>query len=357
MLGIGYATLNTCFWVFAPTIWAGWDLAGLGAFLVRRALTFIPTVIGVTFIVFVIAAVIPADPARLWAGGEKASPEVIEKLRQEYHLDEPIWVQYYFFMQKLLTNTMVSPVTHNKVWDDIMDKFPVTLQLAILSFLMILGIGVPLGILSALKRDTWIDTTIRIIALSGVSMPIFWLAYLLIFVFYTEYGVITLAGTPTLPYKITGIPLIDAMIMFDANGLSQILARYALPAFVLAYPGIGVVARFVRNSFLDAASMDFVEYLNAMGIPRMWRYRHILKNALVPVVTVLGLTFGGLLAGAPITETVFGLPGLGRYMLQAIYNFDYLALMGALFLVAIIYVTVNLIVDILYAVIDPRVRY
>ncbi len=332
-------------------------MAGLREFLIRRTLTFIPTVVGVTLIAFIIAAVIPANPARLWAGGEKANPEVVQKLIEEYHLNDPWWVQYYFFMSKLLTNTMVSPVTHNKVWDDIMKRFPVTFQLTILSFTLIVLIGIPLGIVSALKRDTWIDTAIRILALTGVSMPIFWLAYLLIFVFFTRLQVITLAGTPKTPYSITGIPLIDAIIMFDWKSLSEILARYSLPAFVLAYPGIGVVARFVRNSFLDAMSMDFVEYLDASGLKKTWKYRHVFKNALVPVVTVLGLMFGGLLAGAPITETVFGLPGLGRYMLQAIYNFDYLALVGAVFLVSIIYVTVNFIVDILYAVIDPRVRY
>ncbi|MET1100940.1 MAG: ABC transporter permease [Pyrodictiaceae archaeon] len=332
-------------------------MAGLSRFLVRRALTFIPTVVGATFIVFLVAAVIPANPARLWAGGEKANPQVVEQLVREYHLKDPIIVQYYFFMEKLLTNSMVSPVTHNKVWEDVFRYFPVTFQLAILAFVMVLAIGIPLGIISALKRDTWVDTTIRIIALIGVSTPIFWLAYLLIFVFFTELKLITLAGTPTPPYSITGIPLIDAIIMLDGKTLSQILARYTLPAFVLAYPSIGVVARLVRNSFLDAMGSDFVEYIEARGLPRSWKYRHVLRNAMVPIVTVLGLMFGGLLAGAPITETVFGLPGLGRYMLQAINNYDYLSLIGALFLVSLIYVIANLVVDILYAVIDPRVRY
>ncbi len=332
-------------------------MAEIRRLLIRRLITFIPTVIGVTFIVFVVAAVIPANPAKLWAGGEKASPEVVQRLIEEYRLNEPIWVQYYFFMSKLLANEMVSPVTHNKVWEDILEYLPVTIQLTILSFTFILVLGIPLGIISALKNNTWIDTVIRIAALIGVSTPIFWLAYLLIFVFFTQLRLITLAGTPEPPYSITGVPLIDSILMLDFNTLGQILARYTLPAFVLAYPGIGVVARLVRNSFLDAMSMDFVEYIDARGLPKMRRYRHILKNAMVPIVTVLGLMFGGLLSGAPITETVFGLPGLGRYMLQAINNYDYLALMGGLFLIAIIYVTVNLIVDILYGVIDPRVRY
>ena len=332
-------------------------MADLGRFLVRRLLTFIPTVIGVTFIVFIIAAVIPANPARLWAGGQKADPQVIARLEEEYHLNDPIWVRYYFIMKKLLTNTMVSPVTHHYIWDDIKTVFPVTLQLTILAFIFIVVIGVPLGILAALYRDTWVDMAIRIFSLIGVSTPIFWLAYLLIYVFYTKLRWIVLAGTPVPPYSITGVPLIDALLKLDFDMLGQILKRYWLPSFVLGFTGIGVVTRIVRNSFLDAYSSDFVDYAIARGL-RKWRiYMHVLKNAMVPVVTVLGLMFGGLLAGAPITETIFGLPGLGRYMLNAINQYDYLGLIGGVFFVAIIYVTVNLLVDIAYALIDPRVRY
>lgn len=332
-------------------------MAELGRFLIRRLLTFIPTLIGVTFIVFVIAAVIPANPAKVWAGGEKASPEVVQRLVEEYHLNDPIPVRYYFIMKKLLTNTMVSPVTHRYVWDDLMTFFPVTLQLTIIAFLFIIFIGIPLGILAALYKDTIIDMIIRVLALIGVSTPIFWLAYLLIYVFYTKYRIIVLAGTPIPDYSITGIPLIDALIKLDWGMFKQILARYWLPGFVLGFTGIGVVARIVRNSFLDAYSADFTDYAMARGLGKLRIYRHVLRNAMVPVVTVLGLMFGGLLAGAPITETIFGLPGLGRYMLQAIYQYDYLALTGAVFFVAVIYITVNLIVDIIYAIIDPRVRY
>ncbi len=300
---------------------------------------------------------IPANPAQLWAGGEKARPEVVERIKQEYHLNDNILVQYYFIMTKLFKNEMVSPVTHHYIWYDLERYFPVTFQLTLIGFTFIVLIGIPLGILAALRRDSWIDTIVRILALTGVSTPIFWIAYLLIFLFFTKLGWITLAGTPTPPYSITGIPLIDATIKLDFHTLSQILARYTLPGFVLGFAGIGVVARIVRNSFLDSMSSDFVEYAEARGFSRMRLYRHVLKNALIPVVTVLGLMFGGLLGGAPITETVFGLPGLGRYMLQAIHNFDYLALVGSVFFVALVYMTVNLIVDILYAFIDPRVRY
>ncbi len=332
-------------------------MAELRRFVIRRLLTFIPTIIGVTFIVFVIAAVLPANPALLWAGGQKADPKVVKQLEEEYHLNDNILVRYYFIMEKLLTNTMVSPVTHHYVWDDLKEFFPVTLQLTLIAFTFIILLGIPLGIVAALKKDSAIDTAVRIFALIGVSTPIFWLAYLLIYVFYTKYRLIVLAGTPKLPYSITGIPLIDATLKLDIHGLAEVLSRYWLPGFVLGFAGIGVVARIVRNSFLDAYSADFTEYALARGLSKWRIYRHVLRNAMVPVVTVLGLMFGGLLAGAPITETIFGLPGLGRYMLNSIYNYDYLALTGAVFFVALIYVTVNLIVDILYAVIDPRVRY
>jgi peptide/nickel transport system permease protein len=234
---------------------------------------------------------------------------------------------------------------------------PVTIQLTLLSFTFIILIGVPLGVISALKRDSLLDMVVRILALIGISTPIFWLAYLLIFLFFTRLHWITLAGTPITPYSITGIPLIDSLLKLDFNTFKQVIERFWLPSLVLAYPSIGVIARLVRNSFLDAMSADFVEYIDARGLPRVQRYMHILKNAMIPIITVLGLTFGGLLSGAPITETVFGLPGVGRYLIDAIRFYDYLTLIGGVFLIALIYVTVNLIVDISYAMIDPRVRY
>ncbi len=332
-------------------------VAELRKFLVRRLVTFIPTVIGVTILVFVIAAVLPADPAKLWAGGEKANPQVVENLRREYRLDRPLWEQYYFFMKNVVTNELVSPVSHNKVWEDLGRRLPVTIQLTLLAFTFIVLIGIPLGVISALKRDSLLDMVIRILALIGVSTPIFWLAYLLIFLFFTRLQWITLAGTPTTPYSITGIPLIDSLLMLDFSTFKQVIERYWLPSIVLAYPSIGVIARLVRNSFLDAMSADFVEYIDARGLPRMRKYMHVLKNAMIPIITVLGLTFGGLLSGAPITETVFGLPGVGRYLIDAIRAYDYLTLVGGVFLIALIYVTINLIVDISYAIIDPRVRY
>jgi len=333
-------------------------MADLKKFLIRRFLTFIPTIIGVTIIVFLIAYVIPADPAKAWAGGEKASPEAVERIKERYHLNEPWYDQYWFLIKGLATNTLIDPRTSNPVLDDIGDRFPVTFQLAIIAFTFTILIGIPLGLISALRRNTWIDTLVRIFALIGVSTPVFWLGYLLLFVFFVKFRITNLAGVPPAPpVQITHIPIIDSLLTGNFTFFKQHLARFWLPGFVLGFMGTGVLARFVRNSFLEALSGDYIQFLKAKGVPKLRIYRHALKNALVPIVTVLGLQFGGLLAGTPITETVFALPGMGRYAILSIQNLDFPAVVAITFIYAIIYVIANLVVDILYAVIDPRVRY
>lgn len=333
-------------------------MANLKKFLVRRLLTFIPTIIGVTLIVFIIAYVIPADPARAWAGGEKATPDAIQRIREQYHMDDPWYEQYWFLVSGLARNKIVDPRTSNYVFDDIGKRFPVTFELTLVAFFFVLIIGLPLGILAALKRNTWIDTVVRIFALTGVSMPIFWLGYMLMYIFFVKWHVITLAGFPAPPERvITHVPMIDALLTGDFSTFSQHIHRLWLPGLTLGFSSSGVLARFVRNSFLEALSSDYVAFLKAKGVPKLRIYRHALKNALVPILTVLGLQFGGLLGGSPITETVFGLPGMGSYVLDAIRNLDFPAVVAITFVFALIFVTTNLIVDILYAVVDPRVRY
>ena len=332
-------------------------MAELKKFLIRRLLTFVPTLIGATFIVFVIAVMIPGNPAQLWAGGIKASKQTVELLIKEYHLNSPWYVQYYYFMKNILSGKAISPVTNTNIWHSITTRLlQVTLPLTLFSFILIVAIGIPLGIVSAIKRNTWIDNVARAFALIGISTPIFWIAYILIF-WLQPHGLVSLAGMPLPKYKITGVPPIDALLKCDCHYLLVFVKRMWLPAFLLALAGIGVITRVTRNSFLDAMSSEYVVFMEARGFPKRRIYMHVLKNSLTPVITVLGLMFGGLLAGAPITETIFGLPGLGRYMLQAIYNFDYLTMITSVFFVAMIYITVNLLVDILYGIIDPRVRY
>lgn len=327
-------------------------------FIARRLLTFIPTIIGVTLIVFIIAYAIPADPARAWAGGEKASQKAVELIRKQYHMDDPWYVQYAFLVKGLITNEIIDPRTSNPVMTDIAKRFPVTFQLALFAYVFVLLIGIPLGLISAVKKDSIVDSFVRVFALFGVSTPAFWLGYILIYVFFVEFRLITLAGVPPSPESaITRIPVIDSLLTGNFELFKQHVSRFWLPGFVLGFMGAGVVARFVRNSFLEAMSGDYIEFLKAKGVPKLRIYRHAMKNALVPVITVLGLQFGGLLSGAPITETVFGLPGIGMYAVFAISALDYPAIVAITFVFALIYVIANLLVDIAYALIDPRVRY
>ena len=332
-------------------------MADIRRFLVRRLLTFIPTVIGVTFLTYIIAFIIPANPAMFWAGGIKARPEVVQMLIKEYHLNEPWYVQYYYFMKGVLTNTMVDPLFSYKVMSYVLSRFPITFQLTLFALFFLIGLGIPLGIVAAIKKDTWVDALVRVWALVGVSIPIFLLGYVFIYIFFYLLGWINIAGIPYPKAHITGVPIIDALITGDWTTFVENIKRFLLPGFTLGFAGIGVIARLVRNSFLEAYSSDFIYFAKARGLTKSRIFRHALRNALVPVVTAVGLQFGGLLAGAPITETVFCIPGMGRAMVQAIFSFDYPVLIACTFLVGMIYVITNLVVDILYAVIDPRVRF
>ncbi len=332
-------------------------MADLRRFLVRRLLTFVPTIIGVTFLTYIIAFKVPADPARAWAGGIKANPETVAMIIKEYHLHDPWYVQYYFFMKGVLTNKILDPLFGYKVMSYMMSRFPITLELTLFAFFFLVVLGIPLGIVSALKKDTWIDALVRVWAMIGVSVPIFWIGYLLIYAFFYKLGWITVAGIPYPRAHITGVPIIDALLTGEWGCVAENIKRFILPGFVLGFAGIGVIARLVRNSFLEAAGSEYIYFARLRGLKKSRVLRHILKNALVPVVTVLGLQFGGLLAGAPITETVFSIPGMGRAMVQAIFNMDFPVLIAGTLLTAIIFVVTNLIVDILYAIIDPRVRF
>ncbi len=332
-------------------------MANLKRFLIRRFLTFIPTLIGVTLLTYVIAFIIPANPARFWAGGLKARPDVIQMIIHEYHLNDPWYVQYYYFMKGILTNSMIDPVTGYHVMSYILSRFPITFQLALFGFFFTVVLGIPLGIISALKRDTWVDALVRVWSLIGVSVPIFWLGYIFIYIFFYKLGWITIAGIPYPPKTITGVPIIDAILEGAWPVVIENIKRFILPGFTLGFASIGVVARLTRNAFLDALNSDYVLFAKARGLKKLRVYGHALKNTMVPLVTVLGLQFGGLLGGVPITETVFGIPGMGRAMVQAIFSLDFPVLIAGTFMIAIIYVVTNLIVDILYAFIDPRVRY
>jgi len=331
-------------------------MAGLGRYLVRRAITFIPTIFGVTLIAFAIAFYAPADPARAWAGGERARPEVVEHIRKLYHLDEPFWVQYYYFMRAILTGSMYSPVTHNNIIEEWYRGFLITANIAITATILTIILGIPLGIIAALKKDTAIDNAVRVMALIGYSTPSFWIAYIFVWIFYVKLGWITLVGIPMPSKLITGLFMLDAILLGEWRIFNALIGRLLLPSFVLAFISFGGLARYVRNTMLDVLSSDYILFARAKGLPPFRLWRHALKNSLIPVVTIVFFMFAGLLSGAIITETVFQLPGLGMKYMIAIRFFDIPSIILYTLMVGIFVVVTSLIVDIAYAIIDSRIR-
>ncbi|MGC8983145.1 MAG: ABC transporter permease [Desulfurococcaceae archaeon] len=351
---------------------------GLKRYLARRVLTFIPTLIGVLLITYLIAYAIPADPVRAWVGEKLLNPETLERVRIKYKFNEPWYVQFAFFVQQLLSGSLEDPVRHRLVFTEIMSRFVITVEVAIVGFLFLVAIGIPLGLLAAVKKDTAVDFAVRVFALVGSSLPSFVLYYFLILVLFVQFRTTYLAGVPYysstcaawlssmpdqvpvlghLVASIGSVPMFGAMMCGEWGVVGETLKRLYLPGLALGLLNGGFIARIVRNSLLDALSSEYILYAKARGLSKLSVWRHALKNAMIPVVTVLGLNFGGLLSGAIIAETVFNIPGMGRYMYEAITRLNFPVIIGCTFMVGIIYVVVNLVVDILYAVIDPRIRY
>ncbi|MCS7175426.1 ABC transporter permease [Pseudothermotoga sp.] len=300
-------------------------------FVGRRLLLLIPVIIGVSIISFSIMHMIPGDPARLIAG-EGATVEDIMAIRIKYGLDRPLIEQYFRFMRGVLTNDLRSIRTERPILSEILPRFANTAQLAIVSVLISSTIGVSLGILSAVKRNSWLDTFSMVFSLVGVSMPIFWLGILLIILF-----AVTLRWLPS----------------GGKGGVQHLI----LPALTLGLAASAIIARMTRASMLEVLNQDYVRTAVAFGLPkRKVIYKYVLRNALIPVVTVIGLQFGYLLGGAVLTESVFGWPGLGRFIVDSIFSRDYIAVQVGIMTIATTFVLVNLLVDLLYAFIDPRLR-
>ena len=347
-------------------------------FLARRLVTFIPTILGIILITYMIAYLIPTDPVRSWVGGKFLDPEAIERVRKRYRFDAPWYEQFTFLAYTLFTGQLDDPVRHVKVIHELSFRFPVTFELALFGFIFTAIIGIPLGIISALRKDSIVDFFVRFFAFFGSSMPSFVLYYFLILALFSIAKTTYLAGVPrpssscyayisSLPSSIPivghlmsyvgQIPLFGSMMCGEWNIAWETVKRFYLPGLALGLLNGGFIARIVRNSLLDALNSDYVLFAKARGLPKRQVWNHAFKNALVPLVTVMGLQFGGLLSGAVIAETVFNIPGMGRYMYDSITRLNFPAIIAGTFLFAIIYVTVNLIVDILYAIIDPRIRY
>jgi peptide/nickel transport system permease protein len=330
-------------------------------YAIRRALTIVPVLLGVSILVFSFVHMIPGDPA-LAMLGERATPEKVAEVRQRLGLDRPIYQQYVIYLGKVVQGDFgISIVRGDPVAKDLLRRFPATVELATSAILLALLFGIPIGIVSAVWRNSWMDSASRVWALVGVSMPIFWLGLIALVVFYARLGWAPspgrLSATLGPPPMVTGFLLIDSLLAGRPAVARDALSHLLLPAAVLATYNLGIVTRLMRGSTLDVLGEDYVRTARAKGLAEgAVTLRHAARNALIPVITVIGLSFGRLLSGAVIIETVFAWPGLGSYAFRTATSLDFPAIMGVGIVVATIYVLANLLVDLAYALIDPRIQ-
>lgn len=327
------------------------------ALIVNRLLWLVPTLLGLLAIVFFISHVIPADPAAFMAG-ENASPETVAEVRAKLGLDQPVHIQFIRYVASVMQGDMGQSIyTGRPIAGDLASRLPATMELAIAAVLVAGLIGVPLGVVSALYRNTWLDHVVRVVTIAGLAMASFWVAIILQLTFSMRLGVTPLTGRIEGwgPEPITGFYIIDALLMQDSEVLVDALHHMILPVATLALPAAATVVRFTRAGVLNALSSNYVLYETAMGYPRrlvIWKY--VLRNALIGTVTQIGLIFGILLAGAVVVEAVFDWPGLGLFAVNSILSSDYNAVMGFTLVAGTMFIVVNLVVDILQGMIDPR---
>ena len=327
--------------------------------IVNRLLWFVPTVLGLMVITFSISHVIPADPVAFFAG-ENATPEQIAELRARYGFDKPMHVQLWNYLVGVMQGDFgVSLYTQRPIADDLLARLPATLELTLVAVLVSALIGVPLGVVAAVYRNSILDHVLRIVTVSGLAIASFWLAILFQLLFAMQLRWTPLQGRIDGwgPDTITGFFLIDSAWTGDWESFRGALAHMTLPVATLAFPAMATIVRFTRAGVLDAINSNYVLYEQAMGFPRrviIWKY--VLRNALIGTVTQIGLIFGILIAGAVVVEAVFDWPGVGLYAVQSILNSDYNAIMGFTLVTGVIFILVNLIVDLVHGLIDPRTQ-
>ncbi len=330
-------------------------------FIIRRLGGLLFVLVGVTVLTFFLAQVVPVDPAAS-ALGSNARDEQIEAYRVKMGLDKSPAVQYVTYMGRLLRGDLgVSIRTRRPVVDDLRDYLPATIELSLAAMLVTVLLGVPLGIVAALNRNTWIDGAARIVAFTGGAMPVFYVGLVLLGFFYRTLqwlpGPGRLDSTLPPPTTVTGLFTVDALLSGNWPALTNAASHLILPAITLGLFSTAVLLRMTRSSMLEMLSQDYVRTARAKGLrSRIVTSRHVFKNALPPVLTIVGILFGSLLSGAVLTETIFSWPGIGRYATTSVTTLDYPAVMGVTLVAAIIYPLANTLVDISYSFIDPRVR-
>jgi dipeptide transport system permease protein len=330
-------------------------------YLIGRLLTFIPTFIGVTIISFSFIRVLPGDPIIVMAGERGMTEERYNELYQQFGFDRPLVVQFWDFFTGVLQGDLgTSYVTKRPVFDEFFALFPATLELSFCAIVIAITLGIPAGVIAAVNRGKFFDRALMSSALIGYSMPIFWWALLLIIVFSGNLGWTPVSGRIDLLYFFdakTGFMLIDSLLSGQDGAFQSAVRHLILPAIVLATIPLAVIARQTRSAMLEVLGEDYIRTARAKGLtPPRVNGVHALRNAMIPVITVIGLSVGMLLAGAILTETIFSWPGIGKWMVDSIYRRDYPVVQGGLLLVALLVMVVNLIVDLLYGLINPKIR-
>jgi peptide/nickel transport system permease protein len=317
--------------------------------------------LGVSIVVFVMVRAIPGDPAQILLG-QAATPDQVADVRQRLGLDEPLVVQYLVFIKGALTGDLGdSLVVGQPVTSVLLERFPATLELTLAALFFAIAIGVPVGVIAAVRQYSLLDKITSVLALTGVSMPVFWLALVLVVVFTVRIDLLPFPGRVGGDISFTsytGIYLLDTLITLNFPAFWDVLRHLILPAIALGTIPMAVITRMTRSSMLEVMNEDYVRTARAKGVvPGRVVFRHALRNAMLPTITVIGLQFGLLMGGAILTETIFGWPGVGQIAIESVNRRDYAMIQGVVLYGATFFVLVNLLVDVLYAVLDPRVRY
>jgi peptide/nickel transport system permease protein len=331
-------------------------------YTIRRLLLIIPTLVGVSLLTFTLSRVVPGDPARL-AAGAQSTPEMYEQIRQEFGLDKSLPAQYWDYLTDMVQGDWGrSILSRRPVADDLRTFWPATLELVIVAMIIATAIGVPLGIVAAVRADRLADQASRVIAMLGVSVPAFWLAILLQLFFGLRLGWLPVSGrldalTPA-PDHVTGLYLIDSVLAGQWGTFQESLRRIILPAVTLSFPALATIARFVRASLLEVLGQDYIRTARAKGLEeRGVVLRHGLRNAFIPTLTMIGLSFGWSMGGSVLVETVYDWPGIGLYATKSALTLDFMPIMGIALLYGFVFSLINLAVDLTYAMLDPRISH
>jgi dipeptide transport system permease protein len=331
-------------------------------YLLKKLYFTIPTLIGVSLLAFLLIRLVPGDPVRILLGERGGSAQQIEDIRTRLGLDQPLPMQYLKFVGNSLAGDLgVSIVTKRTVVSEFFTRFPATLELGVVALLFSIIVGIPLGILAAVKRNSWLDYTVMGTSLVGYSMPIFWWGLILILIFSVTLGLTPVSGRISIMYdipEVSGFMMIDTLMSsYGFAAFWDAFLHLILPAIAMGTIPLAVIARMTRSSMLEVLGEDYVRTAKAKGLSTFEVIGiHALRNALIPVVTVIGLMFGSIITGAILTETIFSWPGIGRWLVKSVEARDYPVIQGGTLIIAVMVVLTNMAVDLLYAVVNPRIR-